>query len=122
MKYKDEDIQEWPQSWAGVPEDRSYGEHIIRLMKPFIEELKGKLGRNTVNEHIDNLWMLGGYSITQLNYYPEKRKDAPEKLLLKYIDSGDGPLINEFSDYQQERFDATCRKLYKFLMKKEKLY
>ena len=117
MKTKDGDIHQWPDSWQGVKEDLVYGRQLIAIFKPFIDAMKAKgLGVKTINEHIDNLWMLGGYIITQLNYHEMDRQIPPLEMVISCIDSGDGPLIHDFSDYQQERFDATCRKLYKHLM------
>lgn len=116
MKIKDERIDEWPKSWHDVKEDIPYGQEIIKLMIPFIQEMKeSKLSPKTINEHIDNLWMLGGYIIKQLNYYEDERKILPNEMILKCIDSGDGPWIHDFSEYDQERFDATCRKFFKHL-------
>jgi len=120
MKINDADIAEWSRSWQGVKEDISYGDELVKIFKPFIDSLKiQKLSPKSINSHIDNLWRLGGHIISQLNYYDENRQVPPYQMVINCIDTGDGPLIHEFSDYQQERFDATCRKLYKFLLKKK---
>jgi hypothetical protein len=121
MKIKDDTINEWPDSWKGVQEDVAYGRELIEIFIPFIEEMKSKgLSPKSINKHIDNLWMLGGYIIGQLNYYEDNRQIAPLEMLKSLIDTGDGPMIHHFSEYQQERFDATCRKLYKYLSRKKK--
>ena len=120
MKYKDDDIQEWPKSWEGVKEDIQYGQEIIKIIMPFIEEMKiKKQSPKTINKHIDNLWMLGGTIIKEINYDDDLRKLPPEEMILKSIDSFEGPLIQEFTDYQQEEFDCTCRKFYKFIIKND---
>jgi hypothetical protein len=119
MKIKDNKIDEWPKSWHCVKEDIPYGQNIIKLMIPFIQEMKeAKLSVKTINEHIDNLWMLGGYIIGQLNDYDDKRHVLPKEMILECIDSGDGPWIHDFSEYEQERFGATCRKFYRYLKDK----
>jgi hypothetical protein len=116
MKIKDADLEQWPKSWEGITEDIPYGKKLIEIFMLFIEDMKSKkLSAKTINEHIDNLWMLGGYIIEQLNYYEEKQEIEPLEMVKACIDSGDGPLIYDFSEYQQERFDATCRKLYRYL-------
>ena len=116
MKTKDDKINEWPQSWQGDKNDIPYGQEIIKYMIPFIEEMKKKgLSIKTINKHIDNLWMLGGKIIEELNYYKENRKIPALKMILNNIDSNEGPLIHDFSELQQGEFDSTCRKFYKFL-------
>lgn len=116
MKIKDNDINQWPDSWEGVKEDIPYGQKLIEIFVPFIKDMKSKkLSAKTINEHIDNLWILGGNIIGQLNYYEEKREVEPLEMVKGCIDSGDGPLIHDFSEYQQDRFDATCRKLHRYL-------
>jgi hypothetical protein len=32
------DFHEWPERWKGFPEDVPYGERIIAIYKPFVEE------------------------------------------------------------------------------------
>jgi gamma-glutamyl-gamma-aminobutyrate hydrolase PuuD len=121
MNTKDADIENWPQTWQGVEEDVPYGEGIVKNVIPFIEEMKSRnMSVKTINEHIDNLWMLGGYLIHQLHYYEEKRKFPSLDLIRESIGSDGGPLISDFTEYQQDRFDATCRKLHKYLKSAEK--
>lgn len=116
MKTKDDKINEWPRSWQGVKEDIPYGQEIIKYMIPFIDEMKNKgLSIKTINKHIDNLWVLGGNIIKDLNDYEENRELPALKMILNCIDSNEGPLINDFSELQQDGFDSTCRKFYKFL-------
>ena len=116
MKIKDDKINEWPCSWQGVREDIPYGQEIIKYMAPFIDNMKSKgLSIKTINKHIDNLWVLGGNIIKELNDYEENRELSALKMILNSIDSKEGPLIHDFSELQQEEFDSTCRKFYKFL-------
>ena len=121
MKTKDVKINEWPQSWQGVKSDILYGQEIIKYMIPFIEEMKRKqLSIKTINKHIDNLWVLGGKIIKELNDYEENRELPALKMMLNCIDSNEGPLIHDFPQLQQNEFDSTCRKFYKFLKKRKK--
>lgn len=116
MKTKDDRINEWPRSWQGVKEDILYGQEIIKYMIPFIDEIKSKgLSIKTINKHIDNLWVLGGNIIKELNDYEENRELPALKMILNSIDNNEGPLIHDFSELQQDEFNSTCRKFYKFL-------
>lgn len=121
MELKDYGIEDWPDSWHGIEEDISYGKKLIKIFIPFIEDMKSKgLSNRTINEHIDNLWMLGGSIIKDLHYYEDQRKIPPLEKIKECIDCGEGPLIHDFSEHDQRRFDATCRKLNKFLFKRNK--
>ena len=98
---------------------RIYGRKLIQLMKPFIEELfKSKYSYRTIKNHIDNLWVLGGYIIEEINYDRKKMNVEPHLLLPGYIDSLDGPMIHDLSEFEQKSFDRTCRKFYKYLVEK----
>lgn len=111
-----DEINEWTDSWAFVKNDIEYGEELIKLMRPFIEELLNSLySYKTIKNHIDNLWILGGFIVKHINLYEKDRNVVPFFLLPRFIDSIDGPLIDDFSESEQERFDRICRKFYKFL-------
>ncbi|MBZ5626664.1 MAG: hypothetical protein LAQ69_49485, partial [Acidobacteriia bacterium] len=59
---------------------------------------------------------LGGEIIRDLNETPSLRRKDVAKVLLGVIDDEGGPLIhNCASEEQQRSFDATCRKLLRFL-------
>lgn len=117
MNFKDKDINDWPDSWKGTNEDVSYGKDILKLFKPYIASLKKKsLSPVTINRHIDNLWLLGGWLIKHINYHPEDRKIEPLFLIPRYVDGYDGPTIHDLSDSAQSSFDATCRKFYDWLV------
>lgn len=114
-----DEIIDWPNSWAGFKEDIEYGQKLIQLMKPFIEELlKSEYSYKTIKNHFDNLWALGGYIIKEVNDDKNKINLPPYLLLTRYIDSMDGPLIHDFSESEQKNFDRTCRKFYNYLVKK----
>ena len=118
MNNKENDIKDWPKSWACEKNDYLYGKKIIKLFIPFINLLKDdKLTRKTINTHIDNLWLLGGFLIKHINNYSEDRKIEPHFLITHFVDSWDGPNIIDLSEYEQESFNRTCRKFYKYLVK-----
>ncbi len=114
-----DEINEWPDSWAGFKEDIECGQKLIPLMRTFIEELlKLEYSYRTIKNHIDNLWVLGGYVIEEINDDKNKMNLEPHLLLTRYIDSVDGPLIHDFSESEQKNFDRTCRKFYNYIVEK----
>jgi hypothetical protein len=42
------DFQEWPERWAGFPEDVAYGKGIIEIYRPIVEEQLSGYHLNTV--------------------------------------------------------------------------
>ena len=74
------------------------------------------LSPKTVQKHVDNLWVLGGEIIRDLNETPSLRKKNIEQVLFDVIDDDGGPLIYGVSSEQQQRsFDSTCCKFHRFL-------
>jgi hypothetical protein len=114
------DFYEWPESWKGFPEDVPYGERLIEIYKPFVEELLSRYSHNTVNRHLTNLWLLGGELIRKINMNPELREKAPMELLLDNVDETGGPYCRHLDTEEQMRaYEATCRKLFKFLQERK---
>ena len=84
--------------------------------RPFIEHLAASsLSPKTIRRHVDNLWLLGGEIIRDLNYTPALRKVPAEKLIRNVVGADGGPLIYNGSEEEQRSFDSTCRKLHRFL-------
>lgn len=110
------DLQDWPRSWMGLEKDLPPGEALVACFRSFIEHLANAgLSRTTVHRHVDNLWSLGGEIIRDLHYDPSLRKRPAERLLREAVHQDGGPLIHNGSEEQQHSFDATCRKLHRFL-------
>jgi hypothetical protein len=66
--------------------------------------------------HRDNLWLLGGKIIRDINETPKLRKQPAASLLRAAIENYEGPLIHGgFSEQEQRSFDSTCKKLKRFL-------
>ena len=65
MNYNE--IDNWPNSWKYCSKDIELGKKLIKLMKPFIEELSNTYSSRTAKMHRDNLWLLGGYVIEHMN-------------------------------------------------------
>lgn len=111
------DLSNWARSWCIEGRDLAAGERIVTLLTPFLFQLlRLELTRATRNRHRDNLWMLGGEIIRDLHKTPALRKQPIEEVLREAICDGDGPLIyGGMSETIQNTFDATCRKLHRFL-------
>jgi hypothetical protein len=100
----------------GLEKDLSLGEQLLARLRPFIEYLaSSSLSPKTIRRHVDNLWMLGGEIIRDLNEDPSLRKVPAERLLRNVIHKDGGPLIHHGSEDEQRSFDSTCRKLHRFL-------
>jgi hypothetical protein len=110
------DLDRWPRSWMGLEKDLPPGEQLVACLRPFLEHLAGSaLSRNTIRRHVDNLWLLGGEIIRDLNEDPSLRKMAAEYLLRKVVHEDGGPLLHNGSEEEQRSFDSTCRRLHRFL-------
>jgi len=110
------DLDTWPRSWMGLEKDLPPGEQLVTCFRPFIEHLaSSSLSPKTIRRHVDNLWLLGGEIIRDLNCDPSQRKVAVHKLLRDAIGADGGPLIYNGSEDAQYSLDSTCRKLHRFL-------
>jgi len=99
----------------GVEKDVPPGAELVACFRPFIEHLaSSSLSPKTIRRHVDNLWLLGGEIIRDLNYDPSLRKLPADRLLSKVIHEDGGPLLYSGSEEEQRTFDATCRKLYRY--------
>jgi hypothetical protein len=109
-------LDRWARSWMGLEKDLPPGEALVVCFRPFIEHLASSgLAPRTIRRHVDNLWLLGGEIIRDLNYNPSLRKKTAEQLLRHAVYDDGGPLIHNGSEEDQRSLDATCRKLHRFL-------
>jgi hypothetical protein len=110
------DLNSWPRSWMGLEKDLSFGEQLVTLFRPFLENLAASnLSPTTIQKHVDNVWALGGEFIRDLHSDPSLRRRPMNQVLSKMIEYG-GPLLYHGSEDQQRSFDSTCRKLRRFLI------
>ena len=110
------DLNTWPRSWIGVDKDLLPGEQLLAWFQPFIEHLaSSRLSPKTIRKHVDNLWMLGGEIIRDLNDDPALRKLTADRLLRNAVHADGGPLIHNGVEEAQRSFDSTCRRLHRFL-------
>jgi hypothetical protein len=78
------------------------------------------LSRKTIHRHRDNIWVLGGEVIRHLQMDSDLRKRPVEQVVLDLIGDDGGPLLSHGqSEAEQRSFDATCRKLFRFLTASE---
>jgi hypothetical protein len=111
-------LDNWPRSWMGWEKDLPPGEELVARFRPFLEDLVvSGLSPKTIQRHVDNLWALGGEIIRDLNEDPSLRRKSMDQILDARIDDEGGPLAYamESEEPLQRSFDATCRKLHRFL-------
>ena len=89
---------------------------MVACFRPFLCYLiQQNLSRKTIRKHVDNLWMLGGEIIRDLNQTPSLRKVPVEELIFEVVQEGGPLLYHSESDDQQRSFESTCRKFCRFL-------
>jgi hypothetical protein len=99
----------------GMEKDLPPGEQLVACFRPFLESLAASdLSPKTIQKHVDNMWVLGGEFIRDLNDDPSLRKRPVEQQLFQMIKEG-GPLLYHGGEDQQRSFDSTCRKFRRFL-------
>ena len=111
------DLQNWASSWRFEDTDIPCGQEIVAVFTPFLMNLLAQgFARKTLNRHRDHLWMLGGHLIEVRYEDPDAAALDARTLVLQQVHEYGGPLISRHLDEQaQSAFDATCKKLYRFL-------
>jgi hypothetical protein len=117
------DFNEWPQQWMVVDADLKTGRDMLATFTVFVQSLiDAGLAAKTIKNHMHHLNLLGSEIVRQLNDGDESHRKLPgNALLLKYIDDESGPLLTFWDPNDNTEvgyhmaFDATCRKLYKFI-------
>lgn len=100
----------------GEEKDLLPGRRLVEFFTPFLLHLvESGLAKRTIRNHVDNIWVLGGEIIRDVNEEPRRRKLTAEQLVRKVIDDEGGPLIHNGWEDEQRSFDSTCRKFYRFL-------
>ena len=94
---------------------------MVECFKPFLREMLARsLSRKTLRLHRDNIWVLGGEVVRRLQMDSDLRRRSIEQVVLDLIGDDGGPLLSHGqSEVEQRCFDATCRKLFRFLMGSE---
>lgn len=111
-------MDEWPESWIGMDEDRPLAREVARSLRPFLESLASESwAETTLRRHFGNAWLLGGEIVRDASWDPSVRRLEGRELLLHFVDEEGGPLLHGYAtEAEQREFDGTCRRLYKYLM------
>jgi hypothetical protein len=109
-------MEEWPESWAGEHADVPVGRSLVAIMHSFLIYLHQQdLSAKTLRRHLDNLWLIGGEIIREINYHPRLRAKPARALLIEAVQYGEAPSVRDLSREEQTAVDATARKLLNFL-------
>jgi hypothetical protein len=110
------DLADWPRSWMGFEKDLPPGEKIVAACLPFLQHLvRLNFTRKTIRKHADNLRILGGEIIRDLNETPSPRKVPVEDLVFDVLQEGGPLLYHGGSEEEQRSFESTCRKFRRCL-------
>src|SRR4249919_3369489 len=111
------DLDQWPGSWAYEKRDIPPGVQMVDSFKPFLREMLAlSLSRKTLRQHRDNIWVLGGEVIRRLQMDSSLRRRPVQQVVCDLIGDDGGPLLSHGqSEAEQRSFDATCRKLFRYL-------
>lgn len=112
-----EDILEWPDSWAGFPEDVPVGQKLLPYFKLYLQKLLEKnLTKKTIKTHGEHLWVLGGEIIREIHDCEEDRNKTGKEILLKYIHDSGGPYWpHADNEDDHKRYDSVCKRLWKLV-------
>lgn len=110
-------MSKWPASWQIDDGDLVKGQEIVTVFAEFVRYLADRgLKQRTIQRYCDNLWLLGGEIIGDVNICTDDRQKTAFELLDSAMDDEGGPLSRHLStESEVKSFDATCRKLHKFL-------
>jgi hypothetical protein len=107
----------WPERWQGDARDIPIGREIVKAMLPFLKALVASgLAATTLRRHFGNAWLLGGEIVRRASLDPPLRRVQGAHLLLDEVGEEGGPLLHGWAtEDEQPSFDATCRRLWRFL-------
>ena len=110
-------LAEWPESWAIDDEDVPKGEELAAVLREFAQSLvEDGLAPSTISRHLSNLWLLGGEIISKINFDPLLHRKKAAALLEDAVDETGGPYSRHLdTEAEMRSFDATCKKLHKYL-------
>jgi len=100
----------------GMPEDKVFGEKLVVELRPFIDTLMSRgFSKRTMDRHLNNLFLMGGEIIRDISMDEDYDAD-PASVLRDAVMCGEGSLCRHLHTEEDQRtYDATCRKLHKFL-------
>jgi hypothetical protein len=105
----------------GEQQDLPPGRRLVEYFIPFLLHLaESGLSKRTIQNHVDNVWLLGGEIIRDVNQQPRLRNRTAEQLVHSVIHEDGGPLIHNGWEAEQRSFDSTCRRFYRFLTQSQR--
>ena len=105
----------------GEEKDLPPGRKLVEYFMPFLLHLaESGLSKRTIQNHVDNMWLLGGEIIRDVNDEARLRKSSAEQLARNVIHEDGGPLIHNGWEDEQRSLDSTCRKFHRFLTQSER--
>ena len=115
-------LTQWPELWKVEDTDVEFGRRLAESLEPFLLDLLQQgLADKTFARHRDHIEMLGGEIIRRRYDDADLAKQPIDELLSHLIEEEGGPLIwPRITETAQRAFDATCRKLYRFLQQQER--
>ena len=110
-------LSQWPEMWKLADRDVELGRRLTVSLEPFLLDLLQQgFADKTFARHRDHIEMLGGEIIRRRYDDPDLAKQPINELLSSLIEEEGGPLIwPQITETAQRAFDATCRKLYRYL-------
>ena len=112
-----ENMQQWPESWAGFVKDIPVGQKLLPFFKLFLQrQIERDLTKTTIKRHAQYLWALGGEIIRDINFCEKDRHKNGKEILLKYIHESGGPYWRHAIDEaDHQKYDSVCKRLYKLV-------
>src|SRR5579863_9271957 len=115
------DLSEFPHPSLGEEKDLPVVRQLVEYFLPFLLHLaESGLSKRTIQNHVDNMWLLGGEIIRDVNEEPRLRKGSAEQLVRNVIHEDGGPLIHNGWGDEQRTFDSTCREFHRFLTQSQR--
>ena len=95
----------------GEEKDLPVGRQLVDYFTPFLLHLaESGLSKRTIQNHVDNMWLLGGEIIREVNQEPRLRKSSAEQLVRNVIHEDGGPLIHNGWETNSAPSTPLCRK------------
>ena len=88
----------------------------MACFRPFLQYLSERpLSHRTIRKHVNNLWVLGGDIIRDLNDTPSLRHASIDALVFDAVEDGGRLPHGCDSEDALRSFESTCRQFRRFL-------